>query len=51
MHNFVYDMLHATPAALRIEALWKVWQFVFLVLTILIFSRNTKKGKPQKRGL
>ena len=24
MHNFIHDMLHATPAALRIEALWKV---------------------------
>ena len=24
MHNFVHDMLHASPAALRIEALWKV---------------------------
>ena len=24
MHNFVHDMLHASPAALRIEALWEV---------------------------
>ncbi|KAF8548852.1 HD domain-containing protein [Imleria badia] len=26
MHNFVHDMLHATPAALRIEALWKEYE-------------------------
>lgn len=24
MHNFVHDMLHASPAARRIEALWEV---------------------------
>lgn len=24
MRNFVHDMLHESPAALRIEALWKV---------------------------
>ena len=24
MHNFIHDMLHASPAALRIEALWEV---------------------------
>ena len=24
MHNFVHDMLHGSPVALRIEALWKV---------------------------
>jgi hypothetical protein len=51
MHNFVYDMLHATPAALRIEALWKVRYFGFPVPTIPIFSRNTKQDKPQKLGL
>ncbi|GLB43216.1 putative HD domain-containing protein [Lyophyllum shimeji] len=26
MHNFVYDMLHGTPAALRILALWKEYE-------------------------
>ncbi|KAF8220190.1 hypothetical protein L208DRAFT_1426925 [Tricholoma matsutake] len=26
MRSFVYDMLHATPAALRIEALWKEYE-------------------------
>ncbi|KAH0836452.1 HD domain-containing protein [Lanmaoa asiatica] len=26
MHNFVHDMLHATPAALRMEALWKEYE-------------------------
>ncbi|KAF8836965.1 HD domain-containing protein [Paxillus ammoniavirescens] len=26
MHNFVYEMLHASPAALRIEALWKEYE-------------------------
>lgn len=24
MHNFVHDMLHGSPAALQIEALWNV---------------------------
>ncbi|KAG2122612.1 HD domain-containing protein [Suillus cothurnatus] len=26
MHNFVYDMLHGSPAALRIEALWNEYE-------------------------
>ncbi|EIW78999.1 HD domain-containing protein [Coniophora puteana RWD-64-598 SS2] len=26
MHNFVYDMLHGSSAALRIEALWKEYE-------------------------
>ncbi|KIJ65187.1 hypothetical protein HYDPIDRAFT_175205 [Hydnomerulius pinastri MD-312] len=26
MHNFVHDMLHGSPAALRIEALWKEYE-------------------------
>ncbi|KAG8215085.1 HD domain-containing protein, partial [Butyriboletus roseoflavus] len=26
MYNFVHDMLHASPAALRIEALWKEYE-------------------------
>ncbi|KIK81526.1 hypothetical protein PAXRUDRAFT_155946 [Paxillus rubicundulus Ve08.2h10] len=26
MHNFVHGMLHASPAALRIEALWKEYE-------------------------
>ncbi|KAI9573845.1 HD domain-containing protein [Boletus coccyginus] len=26
MHNFVHDMLHASPAALRIEALWNEYE-------------------------
>ncbi|KAH7885745.1 HD domain-containing protein [Phlebopus sp. FC_14] len=26
MHNFVYDMLHGSPAALLIEALWKEYE-------------------------
>ncbi|KAN0088791.1 HD domain containing protein [Tylopilus felleus] len=26
MHNFVHDMLHASPAALRIEALWQEYE-------------------------
>ena len=27
MHNFVHEMLHGSPAALRMEALWKVSRF------------------------
>ncbi|KAF9461078.1 HD domain-containing protein [Collybia nuda] len=26
MHNFVHDMLHSSPAALRIEALWQEYE-------------------------
>jgi len=26
MHNFVHDMMHASPAALRIEALWQEYE-------------------------
>lgn len=26
MHNFVHDMLHGSPAALRIEALWQEYE-------------------------
>lgn len=29
MHNFVHVMLNGTPAALRIEALWKVRNRVY----------------------
>ena len=25
MQNFVHGMLHGSPAALKIESLWKVW--------------------------
>ena len=28
MHNFVHDMLHNSPAAQRIESLWRVSSFV-----------------------
>lgn len=26
MHNFVHEMLHGSPAALRMEALWKEYE-------------------------
>jgi hypothetical protein len=26
MHNFVHGMLHGSPAALRIEAIWKEYE-------------------------
>ena len=28
MNNFVHEMLHSSPAALRIEALWRVSEFI-----------------------
>ena len=28
MHNFVHDMLHNSPAAQRIESLWRVSPFI-----------------------
>ena len=31
MHNFVHDMLHNSPAARRIESLWRVRFVKFLI--------------------
>lgn len=39
MHNFMHEMLHGSPAALRIEALWKVGGVVHDRVT-LNFIRN-----------
>jgi hypothetical protein len=42
MHNFVHDMLHNSPAAQRIEALWKV---------SLLFTPDSFQANVQQTSL
>lgn len=53
MHNFVHDMLHSSPAALRIEAFWQVRlsALLFLCGVKTLVVRNTKQAKPPKQNL
>lgn len=34
MHNFVHQMLHNCPAAQRIEALWNVGDYFYILLPV-----------------
>jgi hypothetical protein len=52
MHNFVHDMLHFSPAAQRIYALWKVCLVAPFRATVDITRRfrNMKKAKLPRQS-
>lgn len=47
MHNFVHDMLHGSPAALRIEALWKA-RFLRDIYASLMSSKEYEAGETRE---
>lgn len=59
MHNFIHDMLHTYPAALRMEALWEVrltpsvfflrWEEVTPCALTGIRARSDPRGQVRQR--
>ena len=48
MNNFVHEMLHSSPAALRIEALWRVSKFfedLFRSTDYLSYHQEYEEGQ------
>lgn len=52
MHSFVHDMLHFSPPAQRIHALWKVCTVIFVLrsLDIACHFRNMKMEKLPRQN-
>jgi hypothetical protein len=51
MHNFVHDMLHNSPAAQRIESLWRVSPFIhFNIADRKLESHIGIRGRSKSRG-
>ena len=47
MHNFVHEMLHHSPAAQRIEALWQVQLSLAPVISKPIFDSSFQEYEDQ----